>query len=52
VRLSFQCKDLPNLDTFNKEEQSLVVFDLVLEKNQAKIEEYYIRCRKLNVSVI
>jgi ABC-type lipoprotein export system ATPase subunit len=44
---------LPNLDTFNKEEQSLVVLDdLVLEKNQAKIEEYYIRCRKLNVSVI
>jgi hypothetical protein len=44
---------LPDLVSFNKEEQSLVVLDdLVLEKYQAKIEEYYIRCRKLNISVI
>jgi type IV secretory pathway VirB4 component len=44
---------LPDLASFNKDEQSLVVLDdLVLEKNQSKIEEYYIRCRKLNVSVI
>jgi hypothetical protein len=44
---------LPDLVSFNKEEESLVVLDdLVLEKYQAKIEEYYIRCRKLNVSII
>jgi ABC-type dipeptide/oligopeptide/nickel transport system ATPase component len=44
---------LPDLVSFNKEEQSLVVLDdLVLEKNQSKIEEYYLRCRKLNISVI
>ena len=43
----------PDLDTFNKKEQTLVVFDdLVLEKNQSAIEEYYIRARKLNCSVI
>jgi ABC-type dipeptide/oligopeptide/nickel transport system ATPase component len=46
-------ESLPDLKTFNEEEQSLVVLDdLVLEKNQKKIEEYYIRCRKLNISVI
>jgi ABC-type dipeptide/oligopeptide/nickel transport system ATPase component len=46
-------ESLPDLKTFNEEEQSLVVLDdLVLEKNQAKIEEYYIRCRKLNISII
>lgn len=43
----------PDLDSFNKKEQTLVVFDdLVLEKNQRAIEEYYIRARKLNCSVI
>jgi hypothetical protein len=44
---------LPNLDDYNKDEQSLIVLDdLVLEKNQKKMEEYFIRCRKLNISVI
>ena len=43
----------PDLDTLNKKEQTLVCFDdLVLEKNQSAIEEYYIRARKLNCSVI
>lgn len=43
----------PDLDSFDKKEQTLVVFDdLVLEKNQRAIEEYYIRARKLNCSVI
>jgi hypothetical protein len=43
----------PDLDSFDKKEQTLVVFDdLVLEKNQLAIEEYYIRARKLNCSVI
>jgi type IV secretory pathway VirB4 component len=46
-------ESLPDLESFDKEEQSLVVLDdLVLEKNQKKIEEYYIRCRKLNISII
>lgn len=43
----------PDLDKFKKDEQTLVVFDdLVLEKNQKAIEQYYIRARKLNASVL
>jgi hypothetical protein len=48
-------ENLPNLDekTFDKTENSLVVFDdLVLNKNQERIEQYFIRCRKLGVSAI
>ena len=43
---------LPPLDTFDKNENNLVIIDdLVLEKNQNNIIEYYIRCRKLGVSI-
>ncbi len=44
--------NLPNLDDFDKELQHLVVLDdLVLQKNLDRVASYYIRCRKLNVSV-
>lgn len=46
---------LPKLDkeTFDKDENHLVICDdLVLEKKQDRIADYYIRCRKLNVSII
>lgn len=43
----------PDLDSFNKNEQSLIVMDdLVLEKNQKQLEEYFIRARKLNCSLV
>jgi hypothetical protein len=43
----------PDLDKFDKEEQSLIVMDdLVLEKNQKALEQYFIRARKLNCSLI
>ncbi len=43
----------PNLDEFDKKEQSLIVMDdLVLEKNQKKLEQYFIRARKLNCSLV
>jgi len=43
----------PNLDDMNKEEQTLIVMDdLVLEKNQRQLEEYFIRARKMNASLI
>lgn len=43
----------PNLDDFDKEDQSLIVMDdLVLEKNQTALEQYFIRARKLNCSLI
>lgn len=44
---------LPPLDSFDKHLPSLVVVDdLVLSKNQDAISNYFIRCRKLNVSCI
>lgn len=45
--------NLPELDKFDKTENHLVIIDdLVLEKNQQNIIDYFIRCRKLNVSVV
>lgn len=43
----------PDLDSLDKTEQTLIVMDdLVLEKNQSKLEQYFIRARKLNCSLI
>lgn len=45
--------NLPNLDDFDKDLSHLVIIDdMVLDKNQSKICEYYIRCRKRNVSIM
>lgn len=45
--------NIPKLDKFDKEFNHLVVFDdLVLEKDLGSVCQYYIRARKLNVSVI
>jgi hypothetical protein len=44
--------DAPEVDSFDKTKQHLIVFDdLVTTKNQKAIEEYYIRARKLNCSL-
>ena len=46
-------ENTPQLDKFDKEFNHLVVWDdLVLAKDLSKVEQYYIRARKLNVSVI
>jgi len=46
-------ENVPQLDKFDKDINHLVVFDdLVLAKDQRPIENYYIRARKLNCSVI
>jgi hypothetical protein len=46
-------ENTPQLDKFDKQENHLVIFDdLVLADSLKKVENYYIRCRKLNVSVI
>jgi ABC-type dipeptide/oligopeptide/nickel transport system ATPase component len=44
----------PNLEKdIDKKDQTLIVMDdLVLEKNQSALEEYFIRARKLNCSLI
>jgi hypothetical protein len=46
-------ESIPDLEDFDPEDQHLVIFDdLVLEKNQKKIEEYFIRGRKRNISMM
>ena len=45
-------ENIPDLDTFDKTTQHLIVFDdLVNEKNQKKVSDFYIRARKLNCSL-
>lgn len=45
--------NLPRLDKFNKNENHLVILDdLVLEKDLTSVSNYYVRCRKLNVSIV
>ena len=45
-------ENTPPLDKFDKTESHLVIFDdLVLSKNLDIVSNYYIRCRKKNVSV-
>jgi len=46
-------EEMPDLDSFDKKYPHLVVFDdMVLEKNQDKITEYFVRARKLNISTV
>lgn len=53
IQIKEGLENLPQLDKFDKEVNNLVVLDdLVLTKDQSRIEQYYIRARKLNVSVI
>ena len=52
VQIKEGLENTPQLDKMNKDENHLVIFDdLVLAKDQSKIENYYIRARKLNCSV-
>jgi ABC-type dipeptide/oligopeptide/nickel transport system ATPase component len=45
--------DVPELSDFHESKSSLIVFDdLVLEKDQSKISEYFIRGRKLGITCI
>lgn len=46
-------KSLPVLDNFDEKQSHLVIIDdLVLSKDQSRVCDYYIRCRKLGVSVV
>jgi len=43
----------PSVDSFDKKDRHLIIFDdMVLEKNQKAIIDYYIRARKQNCSVM
>ena len=53
IVISEGVNNLPNIDEFDKQENHLVIIDdLVLDKHQKPIEDYYIRCRKMGVSVM
>lgn len=53
IQIKEGMENLPQLDKFDKDINHLVVLDdLVLAKDQSRIENYYIRARKLNCSVI
>jgi energy-coupling factor transporter ATP-binding protein EcfA2 len=52
-KLTEGMNSLPLLDDFDKNENSLIVLDdMVLDKDQSKICEFFIRARKLNISLI
>jgi len=53
IQIKEGLSNLPPLDKFDKKENHLVcIDDLVLSKDLSPVENYYIRCRKFNVSVI
>jgi hypothetical protein len=53
IQISEGIHTIPKLDSFDKESNHLMVFDdLILEKNQDAISNYFIRARKLNVSCL
>jgi len=52
IRVVEGLNNLPNLDSFDKESASLVIIDdCQLDRSQEKVCQYYIRCRKKNVSI-
>jgi len=53
IKISEGLHTCPKLDDFDKKYNHLVCFDdLVLSKNLQSVEEYYMRARKKNVSVV
>jgi len=45
--------DIPDINEIDKEEQNLIIFDdFITEKNQNLINEYYVRGRKRNASIL
>jgi len=53
IRITEGLSTTPRLDDFDKNKNHLVIFDdLVLSKDLSMVENYYIRARKLNCSVI
>jgi hypothetical protein len=53
IQIKEGLSNLPPLDAFDKKENHLVAIDdLILSKDLSPVENYFIRCRKMNVSVI
>tara|TARA_R110000803_G_scaffold58505_2_gene116659 strand:- start:1047 stop:1727 length:681 start_codon:yes stop_codon:yes gene_type:complete len=52
VKIEEGVEKIPDINSFDKDLQHLVIFDdLVMEKNQQKITEFYIRGRKKGISI-
>jgi hypothetical protein len=52
VKILEGVESIPDINSFDKDLQHLVIFDdLVMEKNQQKITEFYIRGRKKGISI-
>ena len=52
VKIDEGWRGLPNLDKMDKRQNHLVIIDdMLLDKDQAPVVNYYIRCRKLNCSI-
>ena len=53
IIISEGISSIPDMDSFKKDDQTLIIFDdLVNKKNQSPIINYFIRCRKKNCSAI
>ena len=53
VKILEGVENIPKLDSFKKDDQHIVIFDdLVLEKDQSKMNEFYIRGRKRGISIV
>jgi ABC-type dipeptide/oligopeptide/nickel transport system ATPase component len=53
LKITEGVENLPDLDKLNKEQQSLIIMDdLVGEKNQKPMEQYFLRARKKNASLV
>ena len=53
IVISEGISSIPDMDSFKKDDQTLIIFDdLVNKKNQSPIINYFIRCRKKNCSAI
>jgi ABC-type dipeptide/oligopeptide/nickel transport system ATPase component len=52
LTISEGIESIPPLDEYDKKKNHIVIFDDLLLDNLKQIGEYFIRCRKLNVSCI
>jgi len=52
IKIEEGWKGLPNLDKMDKKQNHLVIVDdMILDKDQTPVINYYIRCRKMNCSI-
>lgn len=53
VKIEEGIANIPDINSFDKDLQHMVIFDdLVMEKDQSKLSEFYIRGRKKGISIV